>query len=127
MRIELGDFSSDFRFVSCYQHLGTSVGIHLYMREEVSKRCGMMRNEARNVEDCFKQCNIPLNRKMLVMQAYILSKGTFQCGTWPMLPDVQYKRFHRCILDTYKVISGNIFKKHGNGVNEAAQCSCFIQ
>ena len=120
VRIELGDFSSDFRFVSCYQHLGTSVGIHLHMREEVSKRCGMMRNEARNLsKNVFKQCKIPLNRKILVMQAYILSKGTFQCGTWPMLPDAQYKRFHRCILDIYKTISGNNFKKHGNGDNEA--------
>jgi len=77
------------------------------MCEEVSKRCGMMRSESRSLSaNILKAESIALQQKVLVMQAYILTKGTFQCGAWPALPDVQYKRFHKCILDIYRDACG---------------------
>ena len=67
----------------------------------------MMRTESRNLSHkILKAEGIPLSQKVLVMQAYILSKGTFQCGAWPALPDVPYKRFHKCILDIYRSVCG---------------------
>ena len=96
-----------FRFVSSYQHVGTCIAMNMNMCEEITKRCGMMRSESRNLSSkIFKADGITLQHKLMVMQAYILSKGIFQCGTWPELPDFQYKRFHKCILDTYRSVCG---------------------
>ena len=104
-----------FRFVKAYQHVGTSIAVDLTMCEEVTKRCGMMCTEARNLSKSVLRCPyIPLHKKVTVMQTYILSKGTFQCGAWPGLPDVQYKRFHKCILDIYRSACGNYYKKLGD-------------
>ena len=44
----------------------------------------------------------------------MLSKDTFQCGTWPDLPDPQYKRFHSCLLGIYRNASGNYYRKPGH-------------
>ena len=120
--IDAGE-SSWFRFVSVYQHVGTSISVDLSMSCEVTKRCGMMRSEARSLSHKILRCSgISLLQKVLVMQAYIISKGTFQCGTWAALPDVQYKRFHKCIMDIYRTICGKFYKPHGgdNAVDVAS-------
>jgi len=115
MQITISDgFSTVFRFVSVYQHVGTCIAVNLNMCEEISKRCGMMRTESRNLSHkILKAEGITLDQKILVMQSYILSKGTFQCGAWPALPDVQYKRFHKCILDIYRSVCGHVNFKSG--------------
>jgi hypothetical protein len=115
-----------FRFVTVYQHVGTCIAMNLSMCEEVSKRCGMMRSESRSLSaNIFKATGIPLQKKVLVMQAYILTKGTFQCGVWPALPDVQYKRFHKCILDIYRDACGckNFPAEDDNSIDVAAMFS----
>ena len=39
-----------------------------------------------------------------------MSKGSFQCGAWPDLSDIQHKRFHSCLLATYRRAAGNYCK-----------------
>ena len=108
-----------FRFVKKYQHVGTILSVDLNMCDEITKRCGMMRAESRSLCSKILKCSsIPLVKKISVLQAYILSKGTFQCGTWVALPDVQYKRFHKCILDIYRSICGKNYKPGGGNDSE---------
>ena len=109
-----GDSPVSFRFVSSYQHVGTCIAVNLNMCEEVTKRCGIMRAEASSLSaKIFKSSGTCLQHKVLLLQSYILSKGTNQCGAWAALPDVQYKRFHKCILDVYRAVCGHKCYKRG--------------
>ena len=104
------------RVVRGYQHVGTCTSVSHNMCEEVTKRCGMMRSESsRLCKAVLRVPSVPVPKKIKVVQTYVLSKGTFQCGTWPMLPDVQYKRFHSCILSIYRNASGNYYKSGQEG------------
>ena len=104
------------RVVRGYQHVGTSTSISHNMCEEVTKRCGMMKSESvRLCKAVLRISSVPIPKKIKVVQTYVLSKGTFQCGTWPTLPDVQYKRFHSCILGIYRSATGNYYKSSREG------------
>lgn len=108
--IACGHFSS-LRVVNSYSHVGTSSPAGYNMCDEVTKRNAMMRSEARNLcKHALRIGTIPTVKKIGVVQAYMLSKGIFQCGTWPMLPDVLYKRFHTTILNVYRNATGSYFK-----------------
>ena len=93
---------------------GRRICIYTFMSDisdELSKRVGRMRCESQSLaKNMLRVKSIPLKGKVSVMQAYVLSRGTFQCGTWPALNSVQYKRFHSCILKIYRDASGNYFK-----------------
>ena len=70
-----------------------------------------MRGDSRALcKKMLKVHGIPINKKVNVIQTFILTRGTFQCGTWPALSDVQYKRFHGSILKLYRDATGNSFK-----------------
>ena len=109
------------RVVRTYQHVGTLSPPDLNMAEEVARRNGMMRAESRNLCSKFMHIrSIPKVKKIHVMQAYIMSKGTFQCGTWPALSDAVYKKFHATILSVYRNATGTYFKfkKKGDGSSD---------
>ena len=113
--IEAGD-NTHLRVVPSYQHVGTCTAISMSMSEEVTKRTGMMRSEcARLCKAILRVPEIPVPKKIRVVQTYVLTKGTFQCGTWPMLPDTQYKRFHSSILGIYRNACGNYYKSLRGG------------
>jgi len=98
------------RVVRSYQHLGTVTSVSMTMCEEVTKRNGMMRAEtSRLCKAILRVPEIQVPKKIRVVQTYVLTKGTFQCGTWPGLPDSQDKRFHSCILGIYRNACGNYF------------------
>jgi len=108
--IEAGD-DTHLRVVKSYQHLGTCTAVSVSMCEEVTKRNGMMRAETSRLCKAILQVpQIPVPKKIKVVQVYVLTKGTFQCSAWPDLPDPQYKRFHSCILGIYRRTCGNYFK-----------------
>ena len=112
--------SESIRVVPSYQHVGTLSPAMSDISDELSKCVGMMRCESQSLaKNVLRVKSIPLKGKVSVMQAYVLSRGTFQCGTWPVLNSVQYKRFHSCILKIYRDASGNYFK---GGSNECEPC-----
>ena len=103
--IKAGKYSH-LRVVSSYQHVGTHSSVSYDMHDEVCKRSGMMRTECRML--CKKLLHveqIPTHQKLKVVQTYVLSKGLFQCSTWPELPDTVYKRFHSTIIKMYRDVS----------------------
>ena len=44
-----------------------------------------------------------------MLQVYILTKGTLQCGTWSQLSPSAAKRFHSCIIELYRDVSGHYY------------------
>ncbi len=41
-------------------------------------------------------------KKINLIQAFLLSEGTFQCSTWPCLSAAFYRRFHGCVMGMYR-------------------------
>ena len=105
--ISAGSFNF-VRVVPSYQHVGTMSPIAFDVRDEAIKRCGIMRSESRLLSrHIVKVKEIPSEKKISTLQTYVLSKGLFQCSTWPALNDTLYKRFHSTVLGIYRDCTGN--------------------
>ena len=87
--------------VESYKHVGTHCSVSANIRNEICCRVNVMRVESQNLRKVLRKADLPLNRKLHTIQAYILSKGLFQSGSWPQLHAVQYKRVHSCIMKLY--------------------------
>lgn len=98
------------RFVSCYKHMGTRFADSLDPMPDVVVRNQLMRQGAKAFSRIFRNNNIPLRTKLIVLKAYLLSGGTYQCSTWPILSKAAYAKFHACIVYLYRMVTGNTFK-----------------
>ena len=47
---------------------------------------------------------LALKKKIIIIQAYLLAGGMFQCSTWPELPVTAYKKLHATIFCIYSII-----------------------
>ena len=95
-----------------YKHLGTLI-CYQGMRDEVAYRCGLMRSEMSKMLGLLRNSLLPFQKKIYLIQAYLLSKGTYNCGTWPELPSVQYAKFHGAILGMYRNAAGQFYVPGG--------------
>ena len=55
--------------------------------------------------------DLKLEKRVFILQCYIATKGTFQCSTWSDLKPGALKRFHACVMDLYRDVSGHYSKK----------------
>ena len=80
------------------------------MGEEVAARCAIIRTTFGKLRrKLFANFRLPLQKRLVIFQVYVLSKGIFQAGTWPTLPPPVMKKFTRCIIDCYRVITGHYY------------------
>ncbi len=91
--------------VKSYTHLGTLISFEGPCAE-AAYRCGIMRVETAKFRSLLRNSQLPFLKKNHSIQAYLLSKGTFQCSTWVYLPVIHFKRFHGCILGMYRDAMG---------------------
>ncbi len=87
--------------VDTYKHLGTQISFK-GMSFELAFRCGLMRAENCKLRSILRNSELFFYKKISLIQAYLLSKGTFQCSTWAALSAAFYRRFHGCILGMYR-------------------------
>ncbi len=87
--------------VDSYKHLGTQISFK-GMACEVVYRCGLMRAETAKLRTILRNSKLEFSKKIHLIQAYLLSKGAFQCSTWAALSATFYRRFHGCILGMYR-------------------------
>ena len=98
------------RFPQQYKHVGTIMETSCNMTCEVVSRCHAMKGGSYRLRKCvLRNHSIAVSKRLSVLQIYILTKGTFQCGTWSQLPDSLYKKIHTCIMSLYRDISGHYF------------------
>ena len=96
-----------FRFVRSYEHLGTHWP---HMGDEISKRCSMMRSGSRRLRSkILVNTGINMTKRLLILQMYIVTKGSFQCCTWAEVPASAFKKFHSCIMNLYRDVSGHYY------------------
>ncbi len=92
--------------VDTYKHLGTQISFK-GMNFELAHRCGLMRAETCKLRSILRNSELCFYKKNHLIQAYLLSKGTFQCSTWAALSAAFYRRFHGCILGMYRDALGD--------------------
>ena len=98
------------QFDKTYKHMGTKLSLSFGMAEEVTYRTIAMRSGIKLYIHIFNNPKIPLKCKIAIVNIYLLTKGTFQCGTWPILNTTQANKFHATILHIYRRATGNLFK-----------------
>ena len=89
-----------------YRHLGTGLS-YKGMCFEVSARSGIMRQETAKMRKLLRNAELPFFKKIHRIQGYLLSKGTYNCGTWPVLFKSLFSKFHGSILGMYRDASGH--------------------
>ena len=103
--------TKSLRWVLSYKHVGTKSDIG----SKVSARCASMRQAFASMrKHIFRNPHVSIHRKIIILHTYILTKGTFQCSVWPLLPSPLMKRFSACILSMYREITGNMYDKVSN-------------
>jgi len=96
--------SSELRFVRSYKHLGTKTAISGTMAEEVVLRSCIMTTDAKGLNKrIFKNKALTAQKKIMVSKSYLLTKGCFQCGTWPNLPKIVYHKFYSSVMGVYRL------------------------
>jgi len=123
-RVPLPTIGADvyLNVVESYKHVGTQCSVSSDVKHEVTTRLSIMNTESRSLRKVLRKADSSITRKIYVLQAYIISKGLFQAGTWPALPPLQYKRLHTCILQLYRDITGQYMRNShdiGNIFNNA--------
>jgi len=96
--------------VSVYKHVGTRIPFDIFMGEEVSARCGMIRQTlGRLKSNIFLNNAIEIRKRLIIFQIYVLTRGMFQACTWSELKGNIYVKFHKCIMDCYRHITGHYY------------------
>ena len=72
-----------------------------------------MRAETSKMPVLLCNSSSPFRKKIHLIQAYLLSKGTYNCGTWPELLAGQYAKFHGAILGMYRNVAGHFYVPGG--------------
>jgi len=68
-----------------------------------------MRAETAKLRNILRNGDLPLIKKVHLIQGYVLSKGTFQCATWGEVPAAQFRAFHGCIMGMYRDATGSLY------------------
>ena len=105
------------RIVPRYKHVGVyfpDIG------SDVATKIAIMCSVTKGLRKYICKCNdIPIAKRVGVMQGYILSKGLSQSGVWPELAPASYKKVHTCIMRLYRDMVGENLAKIASG------CSVF--
>ena len=95
------------RFVKRYKHIGTFLDCDGGIKSEIAVRSTVIKSEATRMKSrILSNRAVNKSRKIALVQAYIWSKGMFQCGSWPNLQVACYKRIHAAIMFVYRIVLG---------------------
>lgn len=110
--------SAKLLVVSSYRHVGTVFSADGRPDHDVAVKCGTMRHECSRINRfLFSQSGISVERKIQVLQTYILSKRLFQSSTWPALSPNAYRRLHNTVVNIYRNICAQVHFKASEGID----------
>ena len=108
------------RFVDAYKHMGTMSCIGGNLSVEVASRSAVIHTESCRLSKVMATTALGVDRKVCVINCYVLSKGAFQCSTWDQLPYHLFKRFHHAVMGCYR-------KAHGQtNFDDMLNDDCFV-
>ena len=90
--------------------MGTKYSAFFGLAEEVSTRCCIMRSGIKQYSRILSNPRIPVKSKITIIRMYLLTKGVFQCSTWPILNTAHLRKFHSTILYMYRKATNNCFQ-----------------
>ena len=72
------------------------------MRSEVSAKCGIVSSGLRSFRKVLYSPHVSVHKKAKIIRTYLMSAGSYNCGTWPKLDIVPARRFHHSIMNAYR-------------------------
>eukprot|EP00973_Karenia_brevis_P021978 3023069-Karenia_brevis.AAC.1 len=72
------------------------------MSKEISVRAGQLERQTLLLRKTVgSNPHVPVANRLLAVQAYLLSAGFYNAGTWPKLTSAQYKKLHTVVSVSY--------------------------
>jgi len=103
------------RFVFQYKHMGSLFAVNYDANSEVAVRSAYIIKGAKKFSAIFKNPRVPVQRKINIAKAHILTGGSYQCNTWPELGVRSFLKFHHAILAVYRMATGTQIHKDFDG------------
>lgn len=101
-----GNVEVPLQFVRSYKHVGTKLASSATIGDETTVRVAVLREAiepySRRV---LRNPDVTFETKMHVVNTLLLSKGTFQCGTWPDVHKSEFARITKSIMVAYRVVA----------------------
>ena len=98
------------RFVQSYKHLGTNTSVCGDMAEEVTTRACVLGKQAYKLSNIFfNNPKVAVAHKVSICKMFFLTKGCFQCGTWPSLSANILSKFSSAIMKLYRIATNNVY------------------
>jgi hypothetical protein len=92
---------------STYKHVGTITCSTDTMQPEITSKLSGMNATFKALKPTFlTRSAISVDKRLLLAQSVLMSKGLFQAGTWPSLYTAELARVHKSIMKIYSSIFG---------------------
>ena len=90
--------------VESYKHLGTRYMAAASMQDEIRARCGLLRGTCSSLRRLLRDQDLSVQVRALILQAYVMTRALFQCGSWPLLRAQEFDKFHAAMMSSYREI-----------------------
>ena len=90
---------------STYKHVGTLTCSTDTMQPEITAKIICMNETFNKLRPTFlNRKSIPIQKRILLSQSVLFTKGLFQAGTWPTLHTAEIVRVHKAVMKIYASI-----------------------
>ena len=94
--------------VKVYKHVGTETTLSGTIGPEVRQRMAAMRGALLPLRRCvLKETRIPQAKRYAIARAMLLTRGLFQCATWPTLNATELAPVHAAVMKVYRTVDGS--------------------
>ena len=106
-----------------YKHLGSIVDSKSSMRPEISRRSSLAVAAARPLyKKLFAPSYIPVKPKVLIAEAYAMSRHSYNMGLWPRLAAQECKSYHTQCMKIYRIVLAVRILPDGEHVSDIDVC-----
>lgn len=103
------------RVVSSYKHVGTTCCVSGTLGPEISYRANTMKHANTILKkSLFSNPKASLETKVVFAKAVLLTKNSYNAGTWPILNKAEAKRFHTAVMSIYKNLDVSSYSNTNN-------------
>ena len=88
------------------KHLGTTATVRGGMSLEITRRFALMWESLRALKPILSRDSLSVDRKNGVVSLYLLTRGLFQCGSWPQLTLANSTKVHSGVMKLFRYCVG---------------------